>query len=194
MGLTTIPGSGVTVHEFTIGDLGRYLELFDELQITVWLDGGWAVDALLGEQTRSHADLDIAIQKDEVEMLRTALVDCGFAEIDTDDRTEWNFVMANDSGLQIDFHVIEIDTSGRGIYGPPEDGLFYPATSLRATGVVSGRNVRCISAEFQVQSRAGYKLEAKGLADVKALHERYGIPLPAEYECLQPPELDTDRE
>jgi len=26
-----------------------------------WLDGGWGVDALLHEQTRSHADVDLVV-------------------------------------------------------------------------------------------------------------------------------------
>ena len=32
--------------------------------VRVWLDGGWSVDALLGEQTRPHADLDLAVPAD----------------------------------------------------------------------------------------------------------------------------------
>lgn len=31
--------------------------------ITIWLDGGWGVDALLEKQTRPHGDIDIVIQK-----------------------------------------------------------------------------------------------------------------------------------
>jgi lincosamide nucleotidyltransferase A/C/D/E len=38
-----------------------YAEL-ENLKIKIWVDGGWSVDALLGEQTRLHKDLDIAIQ------------------------------------------------------------------------------------------------------------------------------------
>ena len=37
------------------------LRLFDSDGIDVWLDGGWAVDRALGEQTRSHKDLDIIL-------------------------------------------------------------------------------------------------------------------------------------
>jgi hypothetical protein len=33
-------------------------DLFRSQGITVWLDGGWGVDALLGRQTRPHSDLD----------------------------------------------------------------------------------------------------------------------------------------
>ena len=30
----------------------------ENLGIEIWVDGGWGVDALLGEQTRPHKDLD----------------------------------------------------------------------------------------------------------------------------------------
>jgi len=33
------------------------------LGIEIWLDGGWGVDALLGEQTRPHKDLDIVVEQ-----------------------------------------------------------------------------------------------------------------------------------
>ena len=42
------------------------LKLYDELSridVAIWVDGGWGVDALLGKQTRPHKDLDIAIQQ-----------------------------------------------------------------------------------------------------------------------------------
>ena len=30
--------------------------------ITAWIGGGWGIDALVGEQTRVHRDLDLAIR------------------------------------------------------------------------------------------------------------------------------------
>jgi lincosamide nucleotidyltransferase A/C/D/E len=33
----------------------------DDVGVEVWIDGGWGVDALLGEQTRPHADLSSAL-------------------------------------------------------------------------------------------------------------------------------------
>ncbi len=36
---------------------------FQENGITIWIDGGWCVDALLNFQTRKHDDLDIAISR-----------------------------------------------------------------------------------------------------------------------------------
>jgi lincosamide nucleotidyltransferase A/C/D/E len=38
--------------------------------VEIWIDGGWGVDALLGEQTRPHRDLDIAIQKKHLPQLQ----------------------------------------------------------------------------------------------------------------------------
>jgi len=43
--------------------IGLYTEL-QNLSIKIWVDGGWGVDALLGEQPRPHGDLDIAIQQE----------------------------------------------------------------------------------------------------------------------------------
>jgi len=31
--------------------------------VKIWIDGGWAVDALLGKQSRPHEDVDIVIQE-----------------------------------------------------------------------------------------------------------------------------------
>ena len=42
-------------------DAMEILKSAEQLNIEVWLDGGWGVDALLGQQTRSHNDIDIFI-------------------------------------------------------------------------------------------------------------------------------------
>ncbi|MGA1371782.1 MAG: nucleotidyltransferase domain-containing protein, partial [Pseudomonadales bacterium] len=38
--------------------------------VDIWIDGGWAVDALVGRQTRPHNDLDIAVEARHVGSLR----------------------------------------------------------------------------------------------------------------------------
>ena len=47
--------------EMTALDLLDLLVLFEQNQVELIIDGGWAVDALLGEQTRPHEDLDVAM-------------------------------------------------------------------------------------------------------------------------------------
>ena len=58
-----------------------FLDLFDELGIKVWIDGGWGVDALLGECTRNHQDLDIIISWEDSAILTEALLARGFVDI-----------------------------------------------------------------------------------------------------------------
>lgn len=40
--------------EMTPEALVDLFQVFDKASIEVWLDGGWAVDAVLGEYTRPH--------------------------------------------------------------------------------------------------------------------------------------------
>ena len=65
--------------------------------LEVSVDGGWAVDAVLGKQTRPHDDLDIALPHEQVPRLR-ALTTRGFREQRRDDSWECNFVLADDVG------------------------------------------------------------------------------------------------
>jgi lincosamide nucleotidyltransferase A/C/D/E len=46
-------------------DVIEILDAFDRAGATVWLDGGWGVDALLGEERRRHDDLDVAIAQSD---------------------------------------------------------------------------------------------------------------------------------
>ena len=46
----------------TSADAVDLLQLLENAGIELWLDGGWAVDAALGGQTRAHKDLDIILR------------------------------------------------------------------------------------------------------------------------------------
>ena len=51
-----------------------------ENDITIWIDGGWSVDALIGKQTREHDDLDIAVHHIDNAKLRKLLETNGYTE------------------------------------------------------------------------------------------------------------------
>lgn len=167
--------------QMTAADVRAFLELMDAHGIRVWLDGGWAVDACLGAQTRPHGDLDIAIEQRDVPAAVAALRGRGFAPVLRDDTRPWNFVLGDDAGHQVDFHVIVLDEHGHGSYGPPENGEAYPAESLSGSGTVDGRGVACITPEWQVRFHTGYRVDSDDWADVSALCERFGIPAPDDY-------------
>ena len=56
-------------------DVATIVERLDGARIDAWLDGGWAVDALLGEQTRVHDDLDLIVRVTDVPAMRAASKD-----------------------------------------------------------------------------------------------------------------------
>jgi lincosamide nucleotidyltransferase A/C/D/E len=165
----------------TADDVCDFLDLMDSRAVRFWLDGGWAVDACLGSQTRPHDDLDIVIEERDMPEVVAFLEQRGYAPVPRPDTRAWNFVLSDDAGHQIDFHVIVLDEHGRGIYGPADNGESYPAEALTGTGTVKGRTVACITPKWLVRFHTGYEVDATDRADVLALCERFGIPIPSEY-------------
>jgi len=163
----------------TAEDVLAFLDLMDAHGVRIWLDGGWAVDACLGAQTRPHADLDIVVEERGTATAVAALTGRGYRPVPRPDTTAWNFVLGDAGGRQVDFHVIVLDEHGDGVYGP--HGACYRAAALAGTGTVAGREVRCISPEWLVRFHTGYDVDETDWADVSRLCERFGIPVPEQY-------------
>ena len=157
----------------------KLLRLFEAAGIDVWLDGGWAVDAALGEQTRPHKDLDIILQMSHLPRLREVLADRGFRV--KKGGTESIFVLADDHALEVAVHAIVFDQAGNGQYrmSNGEDWIF-PAAGFVGRGNILGVNVRCLSPEVQVLCHAhGYVPKEKDLRDMELLEARFGVDLPS---------------
>ncbi|OGE35276.1 tRNA nucleotidyltransferase [Candidatus Daviesbacteria bacterium RIFCSPLOWO2_02_FULL_40_8] len=170
----------------TTTDVIELYKLFQENGITVWIDGGWGVDALLEKQTRPHKDLDVAIQEKDLPKFRELLEARNYKDIKLEEARPHNFVLADYKEHEIDVHVLVLDEKGNGVYGPPEDGQIYPASSLAGEGRIDGIEVNCISAEDMVKFHSGYELNEKDYKDISALCEKFGIPLPEEYKKFRP--------
>lgn len=155
----------------------RFLHLCEQHGIAVVVDGGWGVDALLGEQTRVHADLDIAIEHKDVPKLRALLEARGYKDVPRAGTRDCNFVMGDEQGHEVDLHSYTFDAQGTLVFG-----VEYPFASLTGTGTIQGFPVKCISAEWMVRFHSGYELDENDYHDVSALCRRFGIPLPIEYE------------
>ena len=168
---------GERASSMTVDKVHWFLDLFVELNIKVWIDGGWGVDALLGECTRDHQDLDIIISWEDSGILTEALFALGFIDIHTDDRKDRNFVMGHQLHGRIDFHVVELIKEGGAVYGPGEIDWVITESELSAVGSIGGREVRCLSVDYQVRSHSGYTLKDTDFADLRALHEKYGVKL-----------------
>ncbi len=165
----------------TIDDVEDFLRLMDGLGIRVWLDGGWAVDACLGKQSRVHEDLDIEIEERDVAAAVEALRERGYKPVPRDDTLPWNFVLGDDRGHEVDLHVIVLDAYGNGVYGPPERDDVFAASALSGSGTIGARWVACISPESLVRFHTGYEVDETDWADVSALCERFDLPIPDDY-------------
>jgi lincosamide nucleotidyltransferase A/C/D/E len=142
--------------------------------IDLWLDGGWGVDALLGEQTREHDDLDLVVARSDVPSLIEALGQGGY-EV-AKGRLPTCIVLLDPMGRQVDVHPVEFDEVGDGIYRM-EDGRDWPylARGFAGRGRVLGLEVRCLTPEVQVLCHAGYELAETDHHDLSLLRKRFGI-------------------
>jgi len=157
-------------------DLLEIIHLFEEHRIEVIVDGGWAVDALLGEQTRPHEDLDIAMPHKYVPLARQLLEARGYTDVPRNDTRDCNFVLGDDLGHLVDFHTYTFSEQGTLVFGVP-----YPPDSLNGNGLILSHSVRCITPEWLVKFHAGYAFDENDVRDVTALCERFKFLLPKEY-------------
>ena len=160
----------------TACDAAELLTLLERHGLEIYVDGGWAVDALLGQQTREHNDLDIALPHSQVPMLRELLGSRGYTERLRDDTWECNFVLTDTTGHELDVHSFSLDEAGNNVFG-----VAYRSEHLTGTGSIDGRPVRCISPEWLIKFHSGYQLDENDYHDVRMLCERFGIDLPQEY-------------
>lgn len=146
--------------------------------IEFWIEGGWGVDALLGEQTRMHDDLDLGVRMEDVERICET-----FAEFARDD-AEWpSSVMLRDaSARKIDCHPLTFDENGDGWQanrtgGPPHR---WPRDGLTGRGRIGGVEVPCITPELQLRWHAYPEFDDVDWHDVTLLAAHFGLELPSQ--------------
>lgn len=155
--------------------VGLYTNL-ENLGIKIWIDGGWSVDALLGEQTREHQDLDIAINQKDTVSLFNFLKKEGYKETRRD--SEYNLVFKDNLSHEIDIHVFILNEK-RDVVG----GIMYPTESITGSGIINNNIVRCISPRYMVEFLAPWlsKHPEKYLTAISALCKKFDIEYPNEY-------------
>ena len=161
----------------TADDVVFILDRLDAAGVAAWLDGGWAVDAVLGEVTRDHADLDLIVRVDDVATMRDALAADGF-EL-TRGEPHSNFVLGDGAGREIDVHPARFDARGDGIYRMENgDDWTFPAGGFTGTGRIGARDVRCLTPDVQMLCHStGYVPDEVDVHDMRLLHERLGTAL-----------------
>jgi lincosamide nucleotidyltransferase A/C/D/E len=166
-------------------DAVELLSWLEARGIDVWLNGGWGVDALLGQQTREHEDLDITISATDRAAYTAAMDAAGFRTYRVDN--EFNWVLVDERGRLVDVHLVDFSETlltGTGVstYGPA--GLPFEVGSLEGRGTIAGKPVKCETAEFQVRGRTRYTPDETDYRDVLALCRAFDIEVPAVFEQL----------
>jgi lincosamide nucleotidyltransferase A/C/D/E len=162
-----------TVHRLMAG-----LQAHD---VAVCVGGEWAVDALVGRQTRQHADLDVWVDVNKAEGLFAAFVDQGVDRIHPwpGDRP-WNFVLHDGHTRRVDLHLYETLGDGRLHYGSVNSPFIFTDHDLAGDGEIAGLPVQCERPEFALQNHTGYELREIDRHDVAVLCEHFGLHPPGD--------------
>jgi lincosamide nucleotidyltransferase A/C/D/E len=166
----------------TAKDVIEVVGRLERAGLNYWLDGGWGVDALAGEETRVHDDLDACVELRETDGIADLLAPLGF-RVTLDERPT-RMVLGDDTGRRIDLHPLVLDDEGNGRQlgaGPNGGDAVYPADGLKAVGKVEGESVPCLSPQLLLLHHTGYEPQEKDWHNVRVLCERFGLPVPRGY-------------
>lgn len=139
--------------------------------VPFWLDGDWCIDALLGRQTRDHADVDLAIERSEEARALSVLCVLGFGR--SDGGEAWNYLLADATGRRIDVHVFGFDQSGAHEYG-----VAYPRETLSGHARLGDIEVNCIDPHWMLRFKTAYPPAENDRLDVQRLCEALGVEVP----------------
>lgn len=166
-------------------DVLAVLDAFSRADVRGWLAGGWGVDALLGLQTRRHADIDVLLHWEDgvEERARRALAALGFRplqdQVITDGRPLSVRWVVDDGLVAVDMLPVDLNRwpfvgllNGRaqaaGAAGAgPADPL------LDDSGVIAGHRVPCVPLRLQLVLHQGYPMRKSDLHDFALLEELF---------------------
>lgn len=164
----------------TAQDVVTVMARLIESGIETWLDGGWGVDTLLGEQTRDHEDLDLVVELAQVDSIQQVLRDLGYGV--TEDERPTRLGLTAPGGRQIDLHTVVFDRGGGGIQSLQDGRTYrYPPEGFCGRGKIAGQTLPCLTPKVQLECHTGYKLTDTDRHDVRLLTEHFNLPIPDAY-------------
>jgi lincosamide nucleotidyltransferase A/C/D/E len=147
--------------------------------VTAWIGGGWGIDALVGEETRGHRDLDLAIRSEDLGDALAALSKLGY--VTALDLRPVRLVATTADGQSIDLHPVTFGDDGVGRQPGDEGRVFeYPPDAF-GRGTIAGVDVACLTAEQLVRFHLGYEPLDHDRRDMALLRHRLGVEVPPPY-------------
>lgn len=153
----------------TLDDLKNVLDLIENTGIRYWLDGGWGVDVLAGEQTREHRDVDINFDSRYTEKMLQILKESGYETVT--DQSPVRVELHHPQLGYIDIHPFVLNNDGTAKQADLEGGWYEFDADFFGNAIFNGRNIPCISARGQKIFHTGYELREVDKHDMKIIEK-----------------------
>ncbi|MFI6689652.1 nucleotidyltransferase domain-containing protein [Streptomyces sp. NPDC050485] len=172
----------MNMHCMTAESALSVISALDSHGVRACIGGGWAMDALLGEQTREHSDLDLWLPSADLDPLIAVFSRVGIDRVLPwgGDRP-WNFVLHDGGCLRVDLHLYEELADGLIHYGSVLNGDRFMSADLGGVGHILDTVVRCETPEWALRCHTGYPPREVDFHDVARLCAKFGLPLPEPY-------------
>ncbi len=161
----------------TVKDALEILIYAEAHGIPLQIGGGWSVDALLGEQTRPHNDIDLFLEKRYMPRYEELLKSRGFERVTVQAAPSFLVTFQDAKGRLIDLYLFE--------YGPESvyciGDTTFPSTAFSARGEIGGKAVRCVPAQDMVDYLTQVGVNRKTWHDVRTLCDRFDLALPFDF-------------
>lgn len=146
-------------------NLLKVLDIIHSAGIQYWLDGGWGVDVLVGQQTRKHRDIDINFDSKETERLLDILDGEGYQVVE--DWLPVRVELYHPELGYIDIHPFDISDEKKIRQADLEGGWYEFEPDYFGRAEFSGRTIPCISAKGQLVFHTGYELREIDKRDIE---------------------------
>ena len=152
------------------GEVHRVLDLLERADVRAWVEGGWGVDALAGRESRTHDDLDLAVDTadDGLDRAVAALIAQGYAR--GADDLPIRLVLDSPDGRSVDLHPIRFEVDGAAYQWGHDREYQYPADCF-TVGRIDGREVACLGTAIQREFHSGYEPRSVDHHDLAILDE-----------------------
>lgn len=127
-------------------EVARIARHLAELGVTYQCNGGWAVDALVGRQTRPHGDLDVFVDASVVPELVRVVEDWLPVRVEL-----------REGARAVDVHPMRIEADGDGVQALLGGGSLVHRAAARTVGAVAGEPLAVADAATLLALREGYE-------------------------------------
>lgn len=161
------------------------IDWLDARDAVYQVNGGWAVDALAGRQTRPHRDLNLFVDSEVVPPLLEWLTSRGYVQVEDwlPVRTEY----ASPRG-RVDLHPMAVLPDGTGVQQGLGGEVFRHLAAGRTVGRIEGRAVIVATPERLRELREGYELRDVDRHDLRVLAALAGAEAPGQLgSCTERP-------